>query len=389
MAWVPDVKYRSRPGALSDPATDPAARLLFEDGADETGPRGRLLLLEGGCGALPAKYAPAFAEVVCQNGVYPDHASSLDTISANGITNVTCLLGDIPRAGAASRSAAEDWPDGFRFPEGHFDQVMFRLGRGTALVNAALIEAFALLRTGGSLTVAGHNREGVKSFAKRAEALFGNGNMLGMKASCRLMRFRKEAERPASPLPDPHYFQPVRLLLQMPGAAPAIEYLSKPGIFAYRETDPATALLARALPGCGGLSVLDMGCGSGVLSLAAFKLGAAQVTAADMSAVAVACAERNFRDHGFPGKAVCTYLAEGLEGPFDMILSNPPFHRGSETDYALPAKVLDALQPMLKPGGTLLLVANQFLNYAGEGAKRFAKVEILVREKGYQVFRMG
>ena len=55
----------------------------------------------------------------------------------------------------------------------------------------------------------------------------------------------------------------------------------------------------------------------------------------------------------------------------------------------LPGKILAAIQPLLKPQGTVLLVANKFLDYAKEAARRFAKVEILAREKGYQVFRLS
>jgi 16S rRNA (guanine1207-N2)-methyltransferase len=397
----PESVYCSHPGALSDPARDPAARLLLEADVDpqesSAGPR-RLLLIEGGCGALIARFAPAFPEIICQNSVYPDHASAQATVEKLRLKHVACLLTDIPRAqGPLTGSFLEGPLASPCFPEGHFSHILFRLGRGTAFVNAALMQAFALLQPGGSLFACGHTREGIKSFAKRAEDLFGNASTLTLKSSCRLLRFTKTSGQPMAVLADPHYFQPVRLLLRLPPPkgpaseapdASAIEYLSKPGIFSYRETDPATALLAQHLPACSGTSVLDFGCGSGVLSLAAFRLGAAAVTAVDMSAVAVACATRNFADHGVPGKAVCTYMTEGVTGPYDLIFSNPPFHQGAETDFGLPVKVLDALQPLLKPEGALYVVANHFLDYAKEGRRRFGKVEILARDKGYQIYRM-
>lgn len=366
---------------------DPAARLLAEaDLRRPAAPSGRLLLIEGGPGPLLERFASSFAEVVCQNGFAPDHAAARATVARLRLDHVTCLLTDIPRVlGTPAGQALEGPLASPVFPEGHFDCVLFRLGRGTALVNAALLQAFALLREGGSLFVSGHTREGIKSFAKRAEDVFGNLAVETIKSSCRLLRCDKTSARPARPIPDPHYFLPVRLLLHNPSA---IEYLSKPGIFAYRETDPATALLARHLPACAGQRVLDFGCGSGVLSLAAFRLGASDVTAVDFSAAAAACAERNFAEQGVPGRVLCADMTEGVTGLYDLILSNPPFHRGAETDYSLPGTILDALRPLLKPQGRLFLVANQFLDYMKEGRRRFETVELLARERGYQVYRM-
>jgi 16S rRNA (guanine1207-N2)-methyltransferase len=292
------------------------------------------------------------------------------------------------------------------FPENHFDLIVFRLGRGTAQLNAVLVEAFRLLAPGGSLIVSGHNQEGIKSFAKRGEAHFGNMALQGLKASCRLLRFRKETPAPPEAVEDPRYFQSVRLELTLKSGA-KVEYLSKPGIFAYRATDAGTALLALHLPNCAGRTVLDLGCGSGALSLAAFKLGAKAVLATDNSAIATSCAERNFSLAGLPGIVVCADLAEGVEGiegvdgvkgakgaetdgaGFDLIFTNPPFHNDAETDYSLPGRILQTLVGLLKPGGEAYLVANQFLDYSAQAKTLFRESVILAREGGYTIHRMA
>ena len=278
---------------------------------------------------------------------------------------------------------------------GSFACVAFRLGRGTSQVNAVLEEAFRLLQPEGVLIVSGHNQEGIKSFAKRAEAHFGNMQMMKLKSSCRLLRFRKESSAPAEAVEDPGYFRPVRLELEFSGGA-KLEYLTKPGIFAYRATDPGTALLARHLPSCMGKSVLDLGCGSGALSLAAFALGAKEVLATDNSAIAIACAERNFAAAGLPGRTLCSDLADGAEAAgaetgvtgFDLILTNPPFHKDGETDYGLPGRILEALARSLKPGGEAWLVANQFLDYPAQARKVFAETSLIARDPSYSIHRM-
>lgn len=380
--------------------SDPALRLLIEADPDDAEriPGAKALLILAGDGALAAAYAPRFAEVHCHNAYHPQHEAALAATRTAGLANVQCVLGDLPCADrTANRLNSPDSPaiegDGetllsaIRYPEGTFDAIAFRLGQGTALLNAVLTESFLLLKPGGVLMVAGHNQEGIKSFAKRAEAHFGNQGMAGLKSGCRLLRYRKESQRPMEPVEAPRYFHPVHLELEIPGGR-RIQYLTKPGIFAYRATDPGTALLAKHLPDCGGKSVLDLGCGSGALSLAAFALGAESVAASDSSAIAVACAEANFSALGLAGKTHCGDLGRGLEGGFDLVLSNPPFHKDGETDYGLPERILNAIWQQLRPGGEAYLVANQFLDYSPLAKRIFGEASIVVRDPGYLIHRM-
>jgi 16S rRNA (guanine1207-N2)-methyltransferase len=359
---------------------DPAVRLLLS--AEMDGGK-RALLILAGSGELAAGIAPRFEEVVCHNAECAKHAAALETVGSLGLANVRCVLGDLPCAGSGNEGELA----GPRFPAGHFDLIAFRLGKGTAQLNAMLIESFRLLAPDGVLLVSGHNQEGIKSFAKRGESHFGNMALVSLKSSCRLLRFRKDRTEPAEGAEDPDYFKPVRLELDIPGGA-RIGYVTKPGIFAYRATDPGTALLASHLPSCAGKRVMDLGCGSGALSLAAFKLGAAAVLATDNSAISTACAEANFAAHGLAGTTLCADMAEGAPDDFDLILANPPFHRDSETDYGLPARVVQAVFGHLKPGGEAYLVANQFLDYSTPAKKLFQSAAILERANGYTVHHM-
>jgi 16S rRNA (guanine1207-N2)-methyltransferase len=370
---------------MADRIADPALRLLAET-KEESG--GKALLILAGDGTLASAFAARFSEVVCHNAYHPQHVAAL--ARTGGLANVRCLLGDVPASERPGDAHGETMLSAIRFPENTFDCIAFRLGRGTAQVNAALAEAFRLLKPGGALLAAGHNQEGIKSFAKRAEAHFGGEEILAIKSGCRLLRYRKESAAPAEAVEDPGYFRPVRLELPYAGGG-RIAYLTKPGIFAYRATDPGTALLAAHLPACAGKSVLDLGCGSGALSLAAFALGAKAVLATDHSAIAIACAEANFAAQGLPGRTLCADLAEGAggaEGGFDVVFSNPPFHQDGDTDYGLPARVLQSVWNNLKPGGEAYLVANAFLDYPGQARGLFAESSILVRDPGYCIHRM-
>ncbi len=75
----------------------------------------------------------------------------------------------------------------------------------------------------------------------------------------------------------------------------AVNLLLDPGLAFGTGTHPTTALCLRWLDGLSlnGMAVLDYGCGSGILAIAALKLGAAQATGVDNDPQALTAARNN------------------------------------------------------------------------------------------------
>jgi 16S rRNA (guanine1207-N2)-methyltransferase len=115
-----------------------------------------------------------------------------------------------------------------------------------------------------------------------------------------------------------------------------------------------------------GEDVLDLGCGSGAIGLlAAHRSGTGAVTLLDVDSEAVRCAERTIVASGLTNcRAMISDVASAvLDQRFDRVVANPPFHVGKQTDLAVPTQfILDAWR-VLRPGGTLQLVANRTLPY--------------------------
>jgi release factor glutamine methyltransferase len=91
------------------------------------------------------------------------------------------------------------------------------------------------------------------------------------------------------------------------------------------------------------LRVLDIGTGSGALLLALLsELPNATGVGTDISAEALEVARANAERHGLSAR--CTFIAcgmaHGVAGPFDVILSNPPYIAGGDI-ASLPAEVRD------------------------------------------------
>ncbi len=105
-----------------------------------------------------------------------------------------------------------------------------------------------------------------------------------------------------------------------------------------------------------GDTVLDMGCGSGILSIAALKLGASRAVAVDVDVNAATIAARNAAENGFDA-GVYTALAgsatddptlyDAIGGGFDLITAN------------IVADVILAMQDLffdkLRAGGSLIV----------------------------------
>jgi ribosomal protein L11 methyltransferase len=132
-----------------------------------------------------------------------------------------------------------------------------------------------------------------------------------------------------------------------PPEADAVNIRLDPGVAFGTGAHPTTRLCLTWLDeNChAGLSVLDYGCGTGILAIAAAKLGAASVVGVDIDPQAVEAATANATTNAVAAKF---HLPEGLgENRFDVVIANI---------LANPLKTLaPSLLARLKANGTLVL----------------------------------
>ncbi len=97
-----------------------------------------------------------------------------------------------------------------------------------------------------------------------------------------------------------------------------------PGLAFGTGTHPSTALCLRWLDGLDltGLRVLDFGCGSGILAIAALGLGAESVSAVDTDPQAVAATRENAQKNGFGDCLFVTQDVAEITGSFDIVVAN-------------------------------------------------------------------
>jgi len=159
---------------------------------------------------------------------------------------------------------------------------------------------------------------------------------------------------------------------------------------------PDTETLVAAALEIGGARILEVGVGSGVVAgTLAAELPHSSVLATDVSAEALAVARRNFERLGVADRVTLlrANALSALRGPFDLIVSNPPY---------IPSGELAALSPELQHEPVLALdggpdgldVVRQMLQDAARllsdrgtlllevGADQARSTERLMREAG-------
>lgn len=170
-------------------------------------------------------------------------------------------------------------------------------------------------------------------------------------------------------------------------ALDGLSIVSYPGVFSHGRLDAGSALLLDTLPADGfSGAVLDVGCGAGVISATLAKRGA-RVTAVDVSAAAVAATRQTLQRNGLEGMVLLSDLYAAVDGSFDVIVTNPPFHDGTRRTTDITRRLIAEAPARLRAHGELWLVANQGLPYGDWLRDAFARVEVAAENRHFRVWR--
>lgn len=270
------------------------------------------------------------------------------------------------------------------------DVVVLPVPPDRGLARRWLLVARERLVPDGILLLAGANAEGIRSVIADATALFGGSAFERFGQKQRIAGFRCSTGT-GTPHPD---------WAVQPGIAPgswepftvetgqeSLALVTRAGVFAGAHLDAGTRLLLDALPKPVSGSVLDLGCGVGVIGIVAAIRGADSVAMSDANLLAVASAQQNVHDLHLPHcDVVAGDVYSGIPGrQFDLIASNPPFHRGKSVDFSVADRLIVEAPDYLNDGGQLLLVANAFLAYGKHMERVFRSVETVAATRQFHV----
>jgi 16S rRNA (guanine1207-N2)-methyltransferase len=167
-------------------------------------------------------------------------------------------------------------------------------------------------------------------------------------------------------------------------------FVSRPGVFAWDRIDAGSSLLAEHLLYDLTGRAADLGAGFGYLSVELLTRcpGITAVDLYEAEARALELARRNLS--AFEARAALSYrwhdVTTGLPDRYDVIVMNPPFHTGGSASRSdVGRRFIEVAASALRPGGTLLLVANRHLAYESALSKGFADVRMLAQAHGYKI----
>lgn len=167
------------------------------------------------------------------------------------------------------------------------------------------------------------------------------------------------------------------------------ELLTKPGIFSAEKIDKGSQMLAEILKkesffGSGA----DLGAAYGFLSKTVLETPRnriREVVLYELDKRALDCAEQNLEGHD---NAIYKWsdVTAGTqhERKFDWVVMNPPFHEAQDQSFELGKNFIREAARILKPGGSLYLVANLHLPYEELIRTEFRSHRLLGEENGFK-----
>ena len=162
------------------------------------------------------------------------------------------------------------------------------------------------------------------------------------------------------------------------------------GVFSKNELDKGSELLIETLlPIDLGKSLLDLGCGIGVigLTLAYFHPGL-NVCLSDVNTRALSLCDANANTLRLSQKVTILQsdIYTKVEGKFDSIVSNPPIRAGKKVTYEI---YKGALEHLNENGSLYIVIRKQqgALSVKSYLEELYGNVTVLAREKGYYILK--
>ncbi len=267
--------------------------------------------------------------------------------------------------------------------DSQFDHIVFIQPRERERLLMMLHALSSGMSAGTKLWLAGENRTGIKSCAKRLSLYFETVAKTDSARHCALLEACK-------PLPcEPFDLAAYEKSWPVSSRAGDLSIVSLPGTFAHGSLDKGSELLldtAAELKPSG--RVLDFACGNGVIGLSLLVLDPAlEMTMLETSALALESARLSLRCNEREATLVASDGLSELNGQFNWIISNPPFHRGVRNELDIAHKFFSDAGHFMQKTGKILLVCNHHLPYPAWLQTYFTRIEIMRADRKYKVIQ--
>lgn len=273
---------------------------------------------------------------------------------------------------------------GIEFPGCSVDVIVLKVPKSLALLEHQLYALRPLMHRDTYLVAGGMARHIHASTLERFEAILGPTASTRARKKSRLIHVDRDHSQNAGAPPAPSCYT---LLADR-------EYTlcNHASLFSRDRLDRGSRLLLEHLPaGDAARTIVDLGCGNGVLGIVAAGLNpSARLLFRDESWMAIASARLNFERAFGPGRAAAFAVGDCLDGVApgaDLVLVNPPFHQAHSVGDTIAWRMFTDARRVLVPGGEIRAVGNRHLGYHAKLKKIFGNCETLAADSKYVILR--
>lgn len=263
----------------------------------------------------------------------------------------------------------------------HFDNLVIYLCKNKTYNSKLLSILCTKLCNQGHIYIAGANNAGGKS----ADKLLQNNNTVYKVDSAKkstLFALEFDASKEFEYHKSPSFIYNTQIENQQI----ELKLKTSESLFSKNQIDEATDFLLRSLKNVKANKILDCGCGSGVIGLAMCKRYKCQADLIDINVNALNLAKLNAKANDLENYVnIYPEDMSQIEGKYDLIISNPPFHEGVSKNTKYTLGLFAQAVNCLNEGGKLIVVANCFLKYEQELLRYFKQVQIINTNNRFNV----
>ncbi|XBC42091.1 MAG: 16S rRNA (guanine(1207)-N(2))-methyltransferase RsmC [Buchnera aphidicola (Meitanaphis elongallis)] len=161
-----------------------------------------------------------------------------------------------------------------------------------------------------------------------------------------------------------------------------------PGIFSYNKIDAGSKLLASTFTKLIKGNVLDIGCGSGILSaLLARHSKKVKLTLIDTNIAALESSRLTLKSNNIKGDIFPSNVYSNVHKKFNLIMSNPPLHNNLKINLNCINTIITNSMQYLKLGGEIRIVINSNVSCRSLFKNTFSKYNILKKNINFKVYQ--
>ena len=266
--------------------------------------------------------------------------------------------------------------------------ILLKIPKTTALLEQQLIDLQARVSENTRIIAAGKANLIQKSTLSLFEKYLGITTTSLAKKKARLVFCEPTADKAhQSPYPTVWYTE-----------KPRFEISNLANVFARQQLDIGARFMLEQLPKLPNLnnkSVIDLGCGNGVLGLHVLKkYPEANVLFIDESYMAIASAKQNLLSNLPEQEQHAEFIVNNCLDDFtekskfsevDIILCNPPFHQQNTITDHIAWQMFNDAQSVLKKGGQLFVVGNRHLDYPKKLKRLFGSTTTVATNQKFSI----